>query len=974
MTSYDSITRFMCLASLGGMFCLAPAHARDIASFDEGWRFARFGLMADGTRTPEPGTEAPLIRITASSEEVGPDDRRNVATNVLDGNSETRWCASGPGGGQWLQLDLGAPTDIAKADIVWEVDSPAWQAEITGRDGSGEWQPLPGKFRYLQVKVTANAPGKWSSIRELTLTGKNGSPIKNRMIKNGGDPKATDFNDSAWRSLNLPHDWAIEGPFRYDLAGETGKLPWQGIGWYRKHFTVPDAAVGKRLFLDFDGAMANPQVYCNGQLAGGWAYGYASFRVDITQFVKPGAGNVIAVRLDTEKWGSRWYPGAGIYRHVRLVMTEPVHVAQWGVFVTTPEISKEAASIDLAVKVDNTGLPAHTTVIADIFEYDKDNTIGAKVASTEPTEEHGDYGHTIHEVNLRGIVKNPKLWDVATPNRYLARVTVSNYGKVVDTYDQPFGIRTIAFTHDDGFHLNGKRVQLQGVCQHHDLGALGAAVNARATDRQLEILKGMGCNAIRTAHNPPSPELLDAADRLGFLVMDETFDVFLQGKKPYDYSSLFAQWREKDITMLVTRDRNHPSVIMWSMGNEIPEQHELNKHYLFKENADIIHALDKTRPVTGGISLPKETAMSGLELLMDVHGMNYAVGLYGGPDFYGKFLTKPGHEKIVGYSSESSSTISSRGEYPPELGRWQVTSYDQPVGWGSMADAEFAALDKYPGICGEFVWTGFDYLGEPTPFTSDPTNLLNAYGNPEEVARIKAEIERIKASRTTSRSSYFGIVDLAGFPKDRYYLYQARWRPELPMAHILPHWNWAGHEGKNIPVQVHTSGDEAELFLNGKSLGRQKKAQYQYRFQWSPVAYQPGELKVVTYKNGKEWATETVRTTGAATKLAMAPDRDRIKGDGSDLSFITVRVTDKDGVTVPRSHNPLHFSISGPGKIIATDNGDATSFESFQSPDRKAFNGLALVIVRAEKGAKGTITVSATGDGLAESNTTVRAE
>ncbi len=967
------IRDWITISTLSTLLTAGTNAARESRSFDEDWRFARYGLQADGTRLPEPGTEAPLIRISASSEEIGPDERANTAAKAIDGKPETRWCASGPAGGQWLELDLGGAADISKAAIIWEDENPGYQAAVEGRAGGGEWQPLPGNFRYVRVRVNAVPPGKWASIRELVLTDRSGNVLENKMVKQPGDPKSADFNDSTWRKLDVPHDWAIEGPFRADLEGATGKLPWQGIGWYRKSFKAPADAADSRWYLDFDGAMANAQVFCNGQLAGGRPYGYASFRVDLTRHLKPGADNVVAVRLDTEKWGSRWYPGAGIYRHVRIIRTAPVHVGHWGVFVTTPAITADSGTALLTVTTDNTtGAPARAELRVTLHELSATNIPGARVAASQPVSVDIPAGASA-DAKLSVKVSNPKLWDLAAPHRYLARTTVSIGGKVVDEEETRFGFRSISFSRKNGFQLNGKRVPLNGVCQHHDLGALGGAVNARATERQLEILGSMGCNAIRTAHNPPSPELLDAADQLGFLVIDEAFDTFLQGKKPYDYSSLFAEWRGKDLEMLVKRDRNHPSVIMWSIGNEIPEQHIPEKFHLFEENARIIRKFDTTRPVTCGISLPKETAVSGLELMMDVHGMNYAAGVYGGPDFYGKFLAHPGHEKIVGYSSESSSTISSRGEYPPELGAWQVSSYDNPVGWGSMADAEFAALDKYPEILGEFVWTGFDYLGEPTPFNSDSTNLLNVHNDPAEHARLKAELERLAKSRTTARSSYFGIVDLAGFPKDRFYLYQARWRPDLPMAHILPHWNWPGHEGENIPVQVHTSGDEAELFLNGVSLGRQKKAPYQYRFTWNKVAYQAGELKVVTFKAGREWATATVKTTGPVAKLALSPDRARIKGDGRDLSFITVRVTDAAGITVPRSNPQLHFSITGPGKILATDNGDATSFTPFQSPDRKAFNGMALVIVRADKGATGPITVRARGEGLAECSTTIHA-
>ncbi len=932
-----------------GVFADEHAQRQEI-SFDQAWRFARFGLQADGSRVPEPGMAQRMFKLTASSEEAG---KGNVAAAAMDGNPETRWCASGPGGGQWLAIDLGVPHAVAGIKIQWETDAALPFVAECRTDG-GDWKPLPLSARFIRIRITGGtAPTKWASIREVSLTGADGKAIENQELPAAPPPQTPKFDDSTWRQLNLPHDWAIEGPFRYDLEGATGKLPWQGIGWYRKHFTAPADAAGKRVFLDFDGAMAHALVYCNGQLVGGWPYGYASFRVELTDALKFGQENILAVRLDTESVGSRWYPGAGIYRHVHLVTVNPVHIAHWGVFVTT-----EGNRATVAVAVDNQGTQSAPVTIGV--------EIAGKTATAEiPALAPGATG----EGKLSVEIPDARLWSPESPNLYTAHVTVSLGGKIVDEFSQKFGFRTIQFTHDDGLHLNGKRVQIRGTCNHHDLGALGAAVNARASERQLEILKSFGCNAIRTSHNPPSPELLDAADRLGFLVMDELCDCWTVTKRAGDYSSLYKEWHEKDIGAWVSRDRNHPSVILWSTGNEEDEQYHPALG-IVRHLTDTVHRFDATRPVTFGASYPSQSAMNGTELQVDVHGMNYAAGCYGGPDFYGKFLAKPGHEKLAGYSSESSSTISSRGEYPPQCDPWQVSSYDQGVGWGSLADQEFAALEKYPGIAGEFVWTGFDYLGEPTPFNSDTTNLLNFHGSAAEIEKARAELERIQRNRPPSRSSYFGIVDLAGFPKDRYYLYQAHWRPDFPMAHILPHWNWPGHEGQGIMVQVHTSGDEAELFLNGQSQGRRKKGQYQYRLVWPGVKYQPGELKVVAYKNGKPWATDVVKTTGAPAALALAPDRAEIKADGQDLSFITVKIKDKDAWTVPRANNLVTFTIDGPGEIVATDNGDPTSFEPFQSPQRHAFNGLAMVIVRAAQ--PGVITVRAQSAGLAGVQTSIR--
>lgn len=568
------------------------------------------------------------------------------------------------------------------------------------------------------------------------------------------------------------------------------------------------------------------------------------------------------------------------------------------------------------------------------------------------------------EDSVTVTVSEPRRWSLEQTNRYLARVVVFDGKKQVDTYEVPFGFRTIRFTHDNGFLLNGKRVQIQGTCNHHDLGALGTAVNKVALERQLKILKSFGCNALRTSHNIPAPELLDLADKMGFLVMDEAFDCWKKGKQPGDYGSLFEEWHVKDLEALVCRDRNHPSVILWSTGNEVPEQYtpELGiARYL----TDVVHRFDKTRPVTFGASYPSKSAMNGTELQVDVHGMNYAAGVYGGPHFYGEFLNKEGHEHLSGFSSESSSTMSSRGEYFPR--KFHISSYDlNEPGWGGLPDQEFAALDRYPAICGEFVWTGFDYLGEPTPFNSDKTVLLNhaAALSKEELKKQEEELKKIEENRPTSRSSYFGIVDLAGFPKDRYYLYQSRWMPDYPMVHILPHWNFENKTGENIPVFVYSSGDEVELFLNGKSLGKKQKQAFEYRFRWNEVPYEPGELKAVAYKDGKVWAETSVKTTGAPVKLKLTPDKKILKSDGEDLIFVRVSVLDADGNEVPTAEPLIKATLDGPGKIVATDNGDPTCLIPFPETTRPAFNGLYLAIVKADRGAKGKLHFSVESDGL----------
>jgi len=815
------------------------------------------------------------------------------------------------------------------------------------------------------VRVIENFDYNW-------LFGRYGLQADGSKIEEPAAVQDVSFNDSCWKQLDLPHDWAVEGPFRTDLEGFTGKLPWRGIGWYRKHFKVDKTDIGKRFYLDFDGAMAHAEVWLNGKKVGGHPYGYTSFRVDLTPQLSFEGENVVAVRLNTENIGSRWYPGAGIYRHVRLVKTSPVHVDHWGVFVTTPSISDVEAEALVHVQVRNhLSVPVKGHYSVSVYELYADNQTGRKVASSSHVRLDLPANATAQDsVSLR--ILSPKRWSLEATNRYLARVKVYDGKYLVDTYEVPFGFRTIQFTHDNGFLLNGKRVQIQGTCNHHDLGALGTAINMVALERQLKILKSFGCNALRTSHNIPAPELLELADKMGFLVMDEAFDCWREGKQSGDYGSLFDEWHEKDLKALVCRDRNHPSVILWSTGNEVSEQYhpELG---IARHLTEVVHRYDKTRPVTFGASYPSKSAMNGTELQVDVHGMNYAAGVYGGPDFYGEFLNKEGHEHLSGFSSESSSTMSSRGEYFPR--KFHVSSYDlNEPGWGGLPDQEFAALDRYPAICGEFVWTGFDYLGEPTPFNSDKTVLLNhaAAVSKEELKKQEEELKKIEQNRPTSRSSYFGIVDLAGFPKDRYYLYQSRWRPDYPMVHILPHWNWEDKNGKNVPVFVYSSGDEVELFLNGRSLGKKSKQPYEYRFRWDSVYYESGELKAIAYKDGKKWAEKHVRTTGKPVKLKLTPDKTVLKSDGEDLIFVRVSILDADGNEVPTAEPVITSSVSGPGMIAATDNGDPTCLIPFHEPKRPAFNGLYLAIVKARRGSEGTLHLCVEADGLGKEEIDIR--
>ena len=771
----------------------------------------------------------------------------------------------------------------------------------------------------------------------------------------------TQFDDHGWRKLNLPHDWAIEGPFEQKYESPTGKLKYWGAVWYRKHFDIPATDTGRKLFLEIDGAMSFAEVWLNGQFVGGRPYGYASFEIDLTPFIKVGGDNVLAIRLDSPSESSRWYPGAGIYRNVWLVKTAPVHVGHWGTFVTTPDVSATSATVKIQVALDNES-DDHATVAVknEIFELDSGSTKGKSVASVM-ADGVQIAAHKTENSIAQISFKNPRLWSIEKPNRYVIVTTVKQNGKLVDSYETPLGVRKIEFSAEKGFLLNGQIVEMKGVCDHHDLGALGSALNIRALERKLQILQTMGCNAIRTSHNPPAPELLDLCDSMGFIVMDEMFDCWIRGKRPGDYHLAYPDWHEKDARTLIRRDRNHPCVVMWSIGNEIPEQADPAGHAVGRELAAIVHQEDTTRPVTTAC-IHGSAGFNGFQHVVDVFGYNYA------PTEYARFHQTNTDIALVG--SETASCVSSRGEYffpvsnDKFQGRadFQVSSYDLCAPpWATPPDWEFKAQDQNPFVMGEFVWTGFDYVGEPAPYESDTTNLLN-FTNPSEKARAEKELEEVGKIRVPSRSSYFGIVDLAGFPKDRYYLYQARWRPDFPMAHILPHWNWPERGGQVTPVHVYTSGDEAELFLNGKSLGKKKKGEFEYRLRWDDVVYQPGELKVIAYKNGKRWATDVMKTTGPAAKLSLQPDRAKISADGKDLSFVTLRIEDKDGLTVPHSKNQIHFEIEDPGEIVATDNGDATDLAAFQSHDRKAYNGLALAIIRATK--PGKITIKAHADGL----------
>jgi beta-galactosidase len=773
-----------------------------------------------------------------------------------------------------------------------------------------------------------------------------------------------DFDDSAWRIVDLPHDWAIEGPFDVkgtNVSGGMGRLPSPGVGWYRKKINLPAEDEGKSIFLDVDGAMSYAAVWLNGKLVGGWPYGYASWRLDLTPYIIPGGGNQLAIRLDNPPNSSRWYPGGGIYRNVWLVKTEPVHVDQWGTQITTPHVSAAAATIDVRVTIDNdskTGAPIKLRT--EIYPLDdKDRQKARPAAMIEIPEVVLRAGGSV-TASGSVVLDHPQLWGLPPhqkPNRYAAVTTVWQQGKLLDRYETSFGVREIRYEPDSGIWINSERVDLKGVNQHHDLGALGAAFNTRAAERQLELLREMGCNAIRTSHNPPAPELLELTDKMGFLVLDEIFDCWHRKKTPLDFHLIFRDWHEPDLRAFIRRDRNHPSVFLWSVGNEVSEQSSGEEGAeIAKELCGIVHEEDPTRPATTAMnfarpSMPLPAAVDVISLNYQGAGVRTNAGQY--PAFHEKFPAK------VILSTESAAALSTRGEYlfpvatnisnPVRDGaggngnRHVVSSYElYAADFGSSADRVFASQERNPYAAGEFVWSGWDYLGEPTPYYS-------------------------------SRSSYFGIIDLAGFKKERFYIYQARWRPDLPLAHILPHWTWPERIGQVTPVHVFTSGDEAELFLNGKSLGRKKKGAFEYRLRWDDVVYAPGTLDVVAWKNGQRWANASMKTAGTPAKIKLGPDRTTITADGRDLSFVTVAIEDKTGWAAPRADNPVHFEIEGPGEIVATDNGDPTSFESFQGHDRKAFNGLCLVIIRAKPGQPGKIRITATADGLKSEAVSIKA-
>ncbi|HOQ58274.1 MAG TPA: glycoside hydrolase family 2 TIM barrel-domain containing protein, partial [Bacteroidales bacterium] len=686
---------------------------------------------------------------------------------------------------------------------------------------------------------------------------------------NPENAQSTNFDDSSWEKVNLPHDWAIKGPFNEQGNGSTGKLPWRGEGWYRNTFTLSSEDQGKVVYIKFDGVMSSPQIFVNGKLAGKWDYGYSSFYLDISDYVKYGQENSVAVYVDNRKHDSRWYPGAGIYRKVEMMTTEKVHEEIWGTYITTPVVSQSYAEMRILSNVWNKD------------SEDKKVTVEAVLVSPEGFEiktvasrQRNLPAGSLFQFDKWMTVVRPQIWDVDHPVLYSLKTKVIVDGKVVDSNETPFGFRSFEFTADDGFHLNGRRLQLRGVNLHHDHGPLGAAFNKRSMERKLEILKEMGCNAVRTSHNICAPELIELCDKMGLLVFNEAFDKYDKKADIFEATD-FYEFGERVIKNFVLRDRNNPSVFIWSVGNEMGDIQSNSNFGLQRLAAMVgfVRKYDITRPVTMACDQESNAHWRHFDYY-DVHAWNY------GQRWKTARKLDPSKSVII---SESASTVSTRGFYELPLPEKptdftqsnQVSSYDlHAPSWAEVCDDDFMWQENDKYIAGEFVWTGFDYLGEPTPYSS-------------------------------SRSSYFGIVDLCGIPKDRYYLYQSYWRPEKDLIHILPHWNWPGHEGKKVPVFVYTNGDEAELFLNGKSLGKQSRkpkseiSTERYRLMWHDVVYEAGELKVVAYRVGKVIGEKVLRTAGEAYTLKLTPDRSRLKASGEDLSFILVEAYDKNGNLCP---------------------------------------------------------------------------
>ena len=808
------------------------------------------------------------------------------------------------------------------------------------------------------IKTTALA---LSGVLALTATAQRTETTLNdgwQFTKGDGE------TDAKWQNVRVPHDWAIYGPFdrANDLqtvaveqngeteetvkTGRTGGLPFIGKGTYRIDFELADTT-GRATTLVFDGAMSNAEVYLNGHKLGVWPYGYNSFYIDATGTAVPGQ-NHLEVKLENKERASRWYPGAGLYRNVHVISTDKVHIPVWGTYITTPKVTPEYASVKLDINISGARQfeewPYGDKISVETKIY---NPQGQEVASDK-----SDYIARGQSFSQNFLVKNPELWDLDTPSLYTAKTTLSVDGKTVDSYDTRFGIRSIEYIPEKGFFLNGKLTKFKGVCNHHDLGPLGAAVNRSALRHHIELLKDMGVNAIRTSHNMPAPELVELCDEMGMMLMVEPFDDWgFRPKSPNGYGSVFDQWAERDITNMVEHYRNSPSVVMWSIGNEVPSQWGPTGMRELTMLQDLVHQLDPTRPVTCGMDQIGSVLDNGFAAALDIPGFNYK------PQYYDQAYEKLPQKLILG--SETASTVSSRGKYyfPVEFGEHHVAMHDdnqsnsydnESCYWSNTPDLDFEMDDDREWVIGQFVWTGFDYLGEPSPYDTDAW---------------------------PSHSSYFGIIDLASLPKDRYYLYRSKWNDKDATLHVLPHWTWPGREGEVTPVFVYTSYPSAELFVNGKSQGRREKNDStvidRYRLRWNDVVYEPGEITVVAYDaNGNKAAEKTVRTAGKAAALKITPNRSSIAADGDELVYFTVEAVDRNGNPVPDADNLVKFTVTGAGTYEAGANGDATCLLPFQNPEMKLFSGAATAIARSAK-TPGTLTIKATAKGLKPATATV---
>ena len=760
--------------------------------------------------------------------------------------------------------------------------------------------------------------------------------------------EGTSFNDTHWESVVVPHDWAIYGPFdrNNDLqnvavtqnfekeasvkTGRTGGLPYVGVGWYRTRF---DVEPGRQTMLVFDGAMSEAKVYVNGKEACFWSFGYNSFYCDVTSFLNhDGKQNLLAVRLENRPQSSRWYPGAGLYRNVRVVTTGQIHVPVWGTQLTTPHVSEDYASVCLRTSVENAGR-TELTVQTDIISPE------GKVVSSKKNKGYINHGLPFTQ---NFIVEHPALWSPESPSLYRAVSKIYSGDTLLDTYTTRFGIRSIEYIADKGFFLNGKHRKFQGVCNHHDLGPLGAAINVSALRHQLRMLKDMGCDAIRTAHNMPAPELVSLCDEMGFMMMIEPFDEWDIAKCENGYHRFFNEWAERDMVNMLHQYRNNPCVVMWSIGNEVPTQWSAEGYKIAKFLQDICHREDPTRPVTCGMDQVDSVLDNGFAAMLDIPGFNYRAHRY-----------EEAYERLpqnIVLGAETSSTVSSRGVYKFPAERkagamyddHQSSSYDlEYCSWSNIPDIDFALAEDYDWTIGQFVWTGFDYLGEPSPYDT------NAWPN---------------------HSSMFGIIDLASIPKDRYYLYRSIWNKDEETLHILPHWNWEGYEGKPIPVFVYTNYPSAELFVNGKSYGRQTKnrqtVENRYRLMWHNVTYEPGEVKVIAYDaDGKAVAEKKVYTAGKPHHIELQTDYTSLKADGKDLAYVIVRVVDKEGNLCPTDGRLLNFRVKGAGSYRASANGDPTCLDLFHLPQMHAFNGMLTVIVQAGETA-GNLELQVSAKGL----------